>query len=242
MIEDDREHAVTSNDEQQITARDYNQWMAQGTWAARWARFWFSPKRILFLNTPVRKLPGLLSLKPADKVLDIGCGYGGVLLYLNRKVGFTEMMEGLDCSDLMVKLATEEVQQRGCADSIKVRKGVATSLPYPDGTFDVVLSTYVLKHLSCASCREMFAEVMRVLKPGGRFCLWEAGPSRYAFMEVFNLRLLKLGVTVVHMRSAEQLGKELAAAGFCNLQPYGDGPYYYYPPLPRIGFIARRPL
>ena len=242
MKKDVSESAVNSNNEELTTARDYNKWMAQGTMGARWVRFWFSPKRILFLNTPARKLPDLLALKPTDKVLDIGCGYGGLLIYLKGKVGITEVMEGLDCSDVMVKLATEEVHQRGLDADIKIRQGVATRLPYPDGTFDVILSTYVLKHLSDASCREMYAEVMRVLKPGGRFCLWEAGPSRYNFMEVFNLKLLKIGVTVVHMRTAQQLQDALTAAGFCKLQPYGDGPYYYYPPLPRIGFIATRPL
>jgi ubiquinone/menaquinone biosynthesis C-methylase UbiE len=236
------EQAAAVNDEQLTTADDYNRWLAQDTFGARWVRFWFAPKQTLFLNTPARKLPGLLSLTTADKVLDIGCGYGGLLIYLKRRVGFTRVMEGLDCSELMVTRARAEMQRRNLDSCINIRQGMATQLPYPDGSLDVVLSTYVIKHLSDELVQEMFREVMRVLKPGGRFCLWEAAPSRNAWMQVFNLKLLKMGVSTSYLRTSEQLRESLESAGFSALQPYGHGPYYYYPPLPRVGFIARRPL
>ena len=236
------EQTIAGNDEQLSTANDYDRWLAQDTFGARWVRFWFAPKQTLFLNTPARKLPGLLSLTAADKVLDIGCGYGGLLIYLNRKVGFTQVMEGLDCSALMVQRAQAEMRNRGLDSLVSIRQGLATKLPYTDGSFDVVLSTYVIKHLSDQLTREMFGEVMRVLKPGGRFCLWEAAPSRNVYLQVLNLKLLKMGVSTAHLRTAGQLRECLESAGFSDLQPYGHGPYYYYPPLPRVGFIARRPL
>ena len=236
------EYPEADNDEQITTANDYNRWLAQNTFGARWVRFWFAPKQTLFLNTPARKLPGLLALTTECKVLDIGCGYGGLLIYLNRRVGFTQVMEGLDCSVLMVERAQREMQKRGLDSRIHIRQGLATKLPYPDGTFDVVLSTYVIKHLSDRSSQEMLAEVMRVLKPGGRFCLWEAAPSRNFYLQVFNLKLLKMGVSTAYLRTEGQLRECLESAGFTDLEPYGHGPYYYYPPLPRVGFIARRPL
>jgi ubiquinone/menaquinone biosynthesis C-methylase UbiE len=229
-------------DEQLVTAHDYDCWFSQDTLIARWVRFWFAPKQTLFLNTPVRRLPQLLSLKPSDKVLDIGCGYGGLLIYLNRKVGFTQVMEGLDCSSLMVDCARKEFRNRGLESCARIRQGVATRLPYPDASLDVVVSTYVIKHLSDELLREMFAEVMRVLKPGGRFCLWEAAPSRNSYVHAFNLKLLKIGVSTARLRTSEQLRSFLESAGFRDLRPYGHGLYYYYPPLPRVGFIAVRPL
>jgi ubiquinone/menaquinone biosynthesis C-methylase UbiE len=236
------DQAIAGSDEQLVTAHDYDRWLAQNTWGARWVRFWFAPKQTLFLNTPARKLPVLLSLTAADKVLDIGCGYGGLLIYLNRRVGFAQVIEGLDCSALMVTRAQAEMQYRGLDSRINIRQGLATKLPYPDDTFDAVLSTYVVKHLSDHLSRQMYEEVMRVLKPGGRFCIWEAAPSRYAFLQAFNLKLLKMGVSTAYLRTAGQLRHCLESAGFSDLQPYGHGPYYYYPPLPRVGFIARRPL
>jgi ubiquinone/menaquinone biosynthesis C-methylase UbiE len=235
------DQAAAESDEQLTTANDYDRWLAQNTFGAHWVRFWFAPKQTLFLNTPARKLPALLSLTAEDKVLDIGCGYGGLLIYLNRRVGFTQVMEGLDCSALMVQRARAEMRSRGLDSRIRISQGLATKLPYPDKTFDVVLSTYVIKHLSDQLSQEMLGEVMRVLKPGGRLCLWEAAPSRNFYLQVLNLKLLKMGVSTAYLRTADQLRHCLESAGFANLQPYGQGPYYYYPPLPRVGFIARRP-
>lgn len=236
------EQTAAGIDEQVTTANDYDRWLAQKNFGAWWVRFWFAPKQTLLLNTPARKLPRLLSLTATDKVLDIGCGYGGLLIYLNRRVGFTKVMEGVDCSALMVRRARAEMQSRGLGSQINVSQGMATKLPYPDGSFDVVLSTYVIKHLSDELSHEMLREVMRVLKPGGRFCLWEAAPSRNAYLQVLNLKLLKMGVSTAYLRTAEELQECLESAGFSDLQPYGHGPYYYYPPLPRVGFIARRPV
>ena len=150
-------------------------------------------------------------------------------------------MEGLDCSGLMIERAQEEIRARELEGRLRVQQGVATQLPYEENTFDIVFSTYVIKHLSDALLRDMFREVLRVLKPGGRFCVWDAAPSRYGFMQVWNLRLMETGVSVMHLRTAEQLRALLEEAGFTDLRPYGGGLYYYYPPLPRAGFIATRP-
>lgn len=229
-------------DEQLVTARDYDRWFAQDTLAARWVRFWFAPNQTLYLNTPARRLPRLLSLKPEDKLLDIGCGYGGLLIYLNHRVGFTQVMEGLDCSSLMVERAREEFRSRGLESNVNIRQGLATRLPYSDATFDVIVSTYVIKHLSDELLGRMLSEVRRVLKPGGRFCVWEAAPARNPYLHSFNMKLLKLGVSTAHLRPSEQLRFLLESAGFRDLKPYGHGFYYYYPPLPRVGFIAVRPL
>jgi ubiquinone/menaquinone biosynthesis C-methylase UbiE len=227
-----------AKDEQSATARDYDRWLAEDSLGARWARFWFSPKRTLWMNTPVRGLPKILSIKPEDRILDIGCGYGGLLMYLNRQVGFTNVMEGLDCSGFMIARAQEEIRSRKLEGRVCVRQGLATRLPYAANTFDIAFSTFVIKHLSDALLRDMFREVLRVLKPGGRFCVWDAAPSRYAFMQFWNLILLRTGVSVIHLRSPQQLAALLEEAGFASLRPYGGGPYYYYPPLPRAGFIA----
>ena len=228
-------------DDQLATAHDYDRWLAQDSLSARWINFWLSPKRTFCMNTPARKLPAALALKSTDKVLDVGCGYGGLLLYLRKRGGVTAAMEGIDCSQRMVDRARREIGVRGLDDVIHMRQGWATDLPYSDGSFDVVLCTFVVKHLSDALFMQMLREVTRVLKPGGRFCVWEAGPSRYAFMQVWNLKLLRLGVSVLHLRAVDELRGLLEKAGFRDLQPCGHGLYYFYPPLPRVGFIARRP-
>jgi SAM-dependent methyltransferase len=228
-------------DEQRFTACEYDRWLSRNSLSARWVRFWFSPRRTLWLNTPIRTLPEEAGISSSDRILDIGCGYGGVLLYLRRKLGGAVSWEGLDNSSLMVQRAREEIRQRGLEKDIGITEGIATRLPYGDGAFDVVLNGYVVKHLSDERLREMIREVKRVLKPGGRFCVWEAIPSRFAFMNVWNLKLLKVGVSVIHMRTAKELRVLLEEDGFVIQKPFGHGLYYFYPPLPRAGFIAVRP-
>ena len=141
----------------------------------------------------------------------------------------------------MVQRAKAEVHQRGLEGSIRITRGMATQLPYAAESFDVVLNAYVIKHLSDDHLREMVRDVKRVLKPGGRFCVWEAVPSRHAFMNVWNTMLLKVGISVIHMRTADQVRAILEAEGFVIQQPFGHGLYYFYPPLPRAGFIAVAP-
>jgi SAM-dependent methyltransferase len=232
-------------DEQRFTACEYDRWLSQNSLSARWVRFWFSPRRILWLNTPISTLPAAAGISSSSRILDIGCGYGGVLIYLRRKLGNANRVpsgwEGLDNSSLMVQRARDEISQRGLEKDIRITEGIATRLPYGDVTFDVVLGGYVVKHLSDDRLREMIREVKRVLKPGGRFCVWEAIPSRFGFMNVWNLKLLRVGVSVIHMRTAKELGVLLEEEGFVIQQPFGHGLYYFYPPLPRAGFIAVKP-
>ncbi len=230
-----------NGDEQIITAREYDQWIAQNTLSARWIRFWLSPRCTLWLNTPARKLPRRLALSSEDRILDIGCGYAGLLIYLYRKVEFTRTMEGLDCSPLMVQKAQEELRARDLHHRSRIRQGLATRLPYPDKTFDAIFCTYVIKHLSDGALRLMFREVHRVLRPGGRFCLWEAAPSRFKFMHSFNMRLMDTSASPVRLRNPRQVREALHETGFRDILPFGNGFYLYYPPLPRTGFIAYRP-
>lgn len=126
-------------DDERVTAREYDRWQQGKTLLARWVRFWFAPPRTLWLNTQIRKLPAAAGLKPEDRVLDIGCGFGGLPIYLFQKVGFTQPIEALDGSPLMLERARSEIRQRKMEDAIRLTQGMATQLPYADGAFDVVV-------------------------------------------------------------------------------------------------------
>lgn len=227
--------------EQQVTAQEYDQWLSRNSFSACWARFWFSPKRTLWLNTQLPKLPAAIALRKEDRILDIGCGFGGLLLFLHKTFNLPALqapMEGIDCSPLMVKQACEEIRIQGLENVIHIKQGIATQLDYEPNSFDVVLCAYVIKHLSDASFRQMLREVKRVLKPGGRVCLWEAIPSKFGFLNVWNLMLLRIGITVIHLRPPNEIKRILEEEGFVIRKPFGHGLYYFYPPLPRAGYIA----
>lgn len=237
----------TIKDEQIRAARVFERWIMGNSLTGIWVRYWFSPKRVICLNTPVLKLPSKLSLSATDRLLDIGCGYGGVLIYLYRKIGFLDRVEGVDASSLMVKLANEEIRKRGFEGKIKVREGVATNLPYPDETFDVVLSTGVVKHLSDDSLLLVMKEVKRVLKRGGHFCFWEAGICKFKGLNKFNTSLLTRGFlsrgqgfSIMNLRSSDELRSMLRKAGFRNIEQFNHSFCLYYPVLPRVGFIGSK--
>jgi ubiquinone/menaquinone biosynthesis C-methylase UbiE len=99
----------------------------------------------------------------------------------------------------------------------------------------------VIKHLADDSLRAMLAEVKRVLRPGGRFVVWEGAPARSKAMQWWNLRMLRLVASVAYLRGPDELRRFLDEAGFVEARPFGVGPYLYYPPLPRAGFIVTRP-
>jgi SAM-dependent methyltransferase len=104
-------------------------------------------------------------IHPGETVLDIGCGAGMDLLLAARRTGAGGHAIGVDMTDAMIgqalkSAATAEVGQ------VEVRKGDATALPVAGGTIDVVSSNGVF-NLVPEKDRAV-AEIVRVLKPGGR--------------------------------------------------------------------------
>jgi SAM-dependent methyltransferase len=105
---------------------------------------------------------------PGETVLDIGCGAGTDLLLAARRVGPTGHAIGLDMTEAMRDRA------RGCAaaaglDHVEVHLGDATALPLADATVDVIISNGVLNLVP--EKEKAFAEIRRVLRPGGRLQL-----------------------------------------------------------------------
>jgi len=103
-----------------------------------------------------------------ETVVDIGCGAGMDLLLAARRVGPEGRVIGVDMTGAMVERARKSSAASG-KEQIEVRKGDATSLPVADETIDVVISNGVL---NLVPEKELaFAEIVRVLKSGGRLHL-----------------------------------------------------------------------
>jgi SAM-dependent methyltransferase len=107
-------------------------------------------------------------INAGETVLDIGCGAGMDLLLAGRRAGPCGRAIGVDMTDAMVERARQSAIASGMRQ-VEVRKGDATSLPVADGSIDVLISNGVL-NLVPEKERE-FAEIPRVLKPGGRLHL-----------------------------------------------------------------------
>ena len=105
-------------------------------------------------------------LQPGESVLDVGCGTGTLAIAARRQVGSTGSVTGVDPSPEMLARASRKAEKAGL--EIEFTPGVAESLPFSDGRFDVVLSTVMLHHLSGKVRPQAVSEMRRVLKPGGR--------------------------------------------------------------------------
>ena len=107
----------------------------------------------------------LAGLKPGEVVLDLGSGAGIDILLAAKKVGPDGRVIGVDMTDEMITKANENIRA-GNFTNVEVRKGIIESLPVESGSVDWVISNCVI-NLSPEK-QKVFAEVARVLKPGGQ--------------------------------------------------------------------------
>lgn len=107
----------------------------------------------------------LAQLQPGDVVLDLGSGAGIDILLAARLVGPKGRAIGIDMTDAMIAKAHENIAASGLAN-VEVRKGIIEEMPVENDSVDWVISNCVV-NLSPEKHR-VFAEIARVLKPGGR--------------------------------------------------------------------------
>jgi ubiquinone/menaquinone biosynthesis C-methylase UbiE len=108
-------------------------------------------------------------VSPGDHLLDVGTGPGYLALAASRLVEPDGMAVGIDASPEMIDRARTLATRKGSQASYTV--ATAESLPFDDGSFDVVVSRLVLHHLPLGVRDLALAEMMRVLKPGGRLVI-----------------------------------------------------------------------
>ena len=105
------------------------------------------------------------AVKSGEIILDVGCGAGFDLIVASRMVGPEGRVCGIDLTPQMAEKAKSNLRQAG-VQNYDIQIAGAESIPYPDYTFDVVISNGVL-NLSPLKER-CFREIFRVLKPNGR--------------------------------------------------------------------------
>ena len=99
-------------------------------------------------------------------VLDLGCGAGTDLLIAAQMVGPEGHVIGVDMTPGMLRLAMAGAREMGVADRVELHESLIESLPLPDAEVDIVISNGVIDLVPDKDAA--FAEIDRVLKPGGR--------------------------------------------------------------------------
>jgi ubiquinone/menaquinone biosynthesis C-methylase UbiE len=112
------------------------------------------------------RLIDLARLQTGESVLDVGCGTGTLAIAAKRRVGPTGVVHAIDASPEMTARARRKATKQGV--NVDFRTAIVEALPFPDGRFDVVLSTLMLHHLPRPTREQCAREIRRVLKPEGR--------------------------------------------------------------------------
>lgn len=107
----------------------------------------------------------LANLHVGNKVLDVGCGTGALLLTAAERVGDTGSLHGIEPSAEMRAHAQHKARSQGIA--MEVVDGSADNIPYPSDSFDVVFCTLAFHHLPRSVRQDAIREMRRVLRPGG---------------------------------------------------------------------------
>jgi cyclopropane-fatty-acyl-phospholipid synthase len=106
-----------------------------------------------------------LRLQPGERLLDIGCGWGGLARYAAAKYGV--QVVGVTLSEKQAAYAHEQIAQAGLADRVVVRLQDYRDLQ--DEPFDKLVSVGMFEHVGRSQLPQYFAQAQRLLKPGGLF-------------------------------------------------------------------------
>jgi SAM-dependent methyltransferase len=144
------------------------------------ASAWIMTKSSRIGKLEVRdKLLDGLELKGDEKVLDVGCGRGLLAIGAAKRlkagrVTGIDVWSPVDLSGNTVDAAKENAKAEGVAEKVRFETGDARKLVFPEGNFDVVVSSLALHNISDRTEREQAVrEMLRVLKPGGRLAIFD---------------------------------------------------------------------
>ena len=112
------------------------------------------------------------AIKPGQHVLDLGCGTG-TLAIMAKQTQPDAQVFGLDADPDMLKVAREKSATLHAP--VQFDTGFTNSLPYPDASFDRILSSIMIHHLKTPDKETTAKEVFRVLKPGGQLHIIDFG-------------------------------------------------------------------
>jgi len=145
---------------------------------ARWYDKLFEP-----INKGLRVLGLRMFLPKAGmSILDVGCGTGSHLAFYQR---YDVNLFGIDTSPAMLSVARKRL-----GDGAELYQGSATQMPYPDASFDLIISMLVLHEMDHPIRLAVLDEMKRVLKPSGRVLLIDFNPGRVTSFEGLRTKLV----------------------------------------------------
>jgi ubiquinone/menaquinone biosynthesis C-methylase UbiE len=145
--------------------------------AIRYARAYELFSALAFAGSRRRifgRLVDLADVTAGNDVLDVGCGPGYLTALAARAASPGGHATGVDVSEPMV----QEARRKRASTSCSFVLGKAEALDLPDASFDVVLSSLAIHHIPEDARAQAFAEMFRVLRPGGRVLIADFQPPQ----------------------------------------------------------------
>ena len=131
--------------------------------------------RLLGISRVHRPLVVQAGIRAGHRVLEIGCGTGNLALMVKRLHPGAEVV-GLDPDPKALARARRKAESESLRMGLD--RGFAQDLPYPDASFDRVLSAFMFHHLDPEAKQATLREVRRVLEPGGTLHLLDVGGTK----------------------------------------------------------------
>lgn len=159
-----------------------------------------------------RLLIDAADLRPGQRVLDLGCGTGTLAVLIRQTCPETHVT-GLDPDPKALAIARRKADRAGV--DIVFEQGFADELPFPDASFDRIVSSLVFHHLPPDVVRATVPEIRRVLRPGGSINVLDFGKASGGLHGL-------LAHLVHHQHGEEDVAGELPSlmenAGLCHAQ------------------------
>jgi ubiquinone/menaquinone biosynthesis C-methylase UbiE len=136
-----------------------------------------------------RRLIDQARIEPGQRVLDLGCGTA-TLAILIKQIHPDAIVVGLDGDPKILAIAEAKAAKAGV--DLTLDRGLAFEMPYPDQSFDRVVSSLVIHHLITENKRRAFKEVYRVLRPGGELNVLDFGRPHNFYTSIVSLLIRRL--------------------------------------------------
>ena len=128
-------------------------------------------------------------IQPGMRVLDLGCGTGTLTIMIKQAHPEAEVV-GLDGDPAVLEIARTKAMQAGAM--ISLDHGMAFHPPYQDNSFDRVLSSLVIHHLTTENKQRAMHEIYRILRSGGELHIADFSKPRGLYPQLISLVMRRL--------------------------------------------------
>lgn len=167
-----------------------------------------------------RHLAKQARVEKGHRVLDLGCGTGTLAILIKSHHPAAEVL-GLDADPKVLAVARAKAVRARL--DVRFDQGMAFELPYPDASFDRVISSLLFHHLTRENKKQTLREVFRVLRLGGELHVADWGKAQNSLMRMAFLLVQVLdGFETTVDNVAGLLPEFFRAAGFKDIQESGQ--------------------